>query len=282
MNKTTVGDAFRLRRVIVMLAVTAAALAAAYASVFAFWWTRWFEPGSYYSHSPFVPFASVALVVVSRKKIASLPLRPSTLGIPVMLVAMFAGWIGWMTATMSLMGLMLPVYILGAVIAILGRPAARALWFPVFFLIFMAVLPETLTEQASFRVQMASTRLSAMLLSGFGLDAVFHGARLDLAHSSVQVGEACSGFRLLISHVAVGVFLAHIRDISLWRRVGLVAVAAPLGLAINVLRISVIASIGEFRGRSTMLTMHDWTGWLVILLAAAIMLRISRPRHANA
>lgn len=276
-SRPRVGDALGSGSALAALGVAAVVLLIAYAPVLSFWWHKWFEPDSYYSHAPFVPVASAILVVMARHKIAALPLRPSAVGFLIMVFAALVGLVGRMSATVSLMGLMLPIYIFGAVVAVFGWPTARAVRFSVFFLFFMCVLPESAVAALSFRAQMESTALAGLFLNAAGMDAVAHGARLTLPSASVQIGEACSGFRLLISLFAIGVFLAHIREIPKWRRYALAALALPLGLIVNALRIGAIAAVGEFEGRSAMIAAHDWTGWMVLFIAAALLLRLSRP-----
>lgn len=222
---------------VVMLAVSVVGLMAAYAPVFAFWWEKWFEPESYYSHGPFVPLASAALVAAARRKIAILPLRPSLIGLALMVPAILVGLLGRMSAATSAMGLVLPIYVLGAVIVVLGLPAARMLWFPVLFLFFMGVLPESVTGALSFR--------------------------------------------LTVSLLAIGVFLAYIRPIPAWRKLLLVVLALPLGLGLNVLRITTVSMISVHQGRGVTAAVHDWTGWAILLLAAGLLFLVSKPKAAS-
>ncbi|MBI2842267.1 MAG: EpsI family protein [Armatimonadetes bacterium] len=276
-----VRDLFRSRWAMVATIVALFATAVAYAPVFSFWWDKWLERDGYYSHTLFVPLASAALVILARRRLGSLPLKPSVLGLAIMAPAAIVAWVGRMSLTPSLMGLMFPFYLFGGVFAVLGWAAARALSFPIFFLLFMCVLPESITAALSSRMQAASIALSAALLNAVSIDAVAQGTRIHLPNTWVQVGEPCSGFRLVVSTFAVATFLAYIRSLPLWRRISIVALSVPLGLVTNTVRISSIATVGELWGGPAMVSVHDWTGWLVLFIAAAILLWLSKPSVAK-
>ena len=260
-----------------MLIVSTAGLLAAYTPVFAFWWRKWFEPNSYSSHGPFVVAASIALVVIGRRKIATLPLRPALIGFALMVPAVGIGLLARMTAATSLMGLALPVYILGAIIAVLGLPTARMIKFPVLFLFFAGAMPESITEALSFRLQMVSMGLSVRMLDLIGFDAVASGSRIDMSHTWVQVAEGCSGFRLTVSLLALAVFLAYFRRISVRRKALIVAVVLPLGVALNVFRITAISGVCELMRTQVGDSVHDLTGWLVMFMAVGMLFMMSKP-----
>jgi len=153
------------------------------------------------------------------------------------------------------------------VLVLFGRAMARQSGFPIAYLYFMCVLPTFLLTMLSFRIQMLSTKGGTMLLRLLGFDAYREGAMITLPNIEVLVGAPCSGFRLLISLFAFSVLFAYLKEGPLWGRLSLVAITLPLSLLVNSIRITFIAIVGEFMGSDAMLAFHDYSGYIVLVLA---------------
>jgi exosortase len=272
----SVAEALRKKFVIAATAISVIAVAVAYRGVFDFWWRKWTEPESYYSHAFFVPIAAVFITWYNRRSLAVQPVRACGWGFLVAFAAVAMGSIGWLGASGSLMGLMLPAFLLGAILAVLGRAPAKGLAFPVLFLYFMCVLPRSAIAFLSVRAQLISTAGAAAWLHMGGVRAVQQGVDLTLDHVSVTVGSGCSGFRLLISLLMVATFLANMRRGPLAGRLSLVLVTIPLGILLNSVRVTLIALVGEHFGTKQMLMFHDWSAYPLLLIAAALLIVISR------
>jgi exosortase len=264
------------RLMLVLCACAVAALAIAYKPTFIFWWSRWFEKESYYSHAPFVPLGSVFIIWFNRKTLARVEARPSALGFALMAPAAALGWFAWMGASASVLGFTLPVFLLGAVIATAGVAAARSLLFPIFFLYFAAVLPESVLTALSFKAQMLSVKLASVCLRLIGVGAVSRGAFVELPGITVDVAGACSGFRLVVSMLAIAAFFAYIRRGAIWGKVAMIAFSLPLSLVINSVRIAAIAMVGQRWGESALRAAHDWTGYTLLIVTAGALLTFAR------
>jgi hypothetical protein len=105
------GEAVGSKVVLVCWGLTLAAIVVAYWPALGFWWSRWFEDESYYSHGPFVPLASAFIVWFNRNSLAALPLKPSKMGYAILIPAALAGWVAWMGASASVMGFTLPLFL---------------------------------------------------------------------------------------------------------------------------------------------------------------------------
>jgi len=247
-----------------------------YLPAFGFWWSRWFEKDSYYSHGPFVPIGSGVVIWFSRAALSRVNLKPSAWGFALAVPAAALGWLAWMGASASVMGFTFPLFLLGAVIATLGVEAARRLAFPILFLYFAAAPPEYVLTVSSFKLQMLSTKMAAASLRLLGLQAHSMGAFIDVNGFTVAVGAACSGFRLLVSMFAIAVFLAYVRRGPWWGKAALVAFVAPLSVGINSMRIMALSLVGRVWGESALRAAHDWTGYALLLVTAGALLLFAR------
>src|ERR1044072_5611333 len=59
-----------------------------YWTTFAWWWTEWTAPGSFYAHAVFVPFFVAVMVGRNREKLAQVAWKPSWIGLVLLLPAM--------------------------------------------------------------------------------------------------------------------------------------------------------------------------------------------------
>lgn len=246
------------------------------ADLFEWWWLKWMEKDSYYSHGILVPLISAFAVYLDRRALARLPVVPNMLGLLVLLPAMIGAAIARSADTPSILGLTLPAVLFGAVLTALGLRIAVRLVFPIGFLFFMCVLPGFILTLLSFRIQLMSTSGAALLLKIAGLDPQQSGAAINLPNAQVLVGQPCSGFRLLISLMAFAIFFAYMREGPRWGKLVMVAATAPLSLVVNSIRIALVAVVGEFFGNEAMHAFHDYSGYLVLVLAFLILWQISK------
>ncbi len=263
-----------------LITVIAAALIMCFAyykaNVFTWWWGKWMEKDSYYSHAVLVPLISAFAVYLDRKGLGAIKAKPTMLGLPLLLISTIAALIGHTAGTPSITGLTLPFVVFGSIWVLLGTEAAKRMIFPAGFLFFMCVLPGFLLTLMSFKIQLMSTTGAALLLKIAGLNPQQSGAQINLPNAAVLVGQPCSGFRLLISLLAFSVFFAYMREGPRWGKLILVASTLPLSLVVNSIRIFLIALVGEFFGSEAMHAFHDYSGYLVLVLAFAILWQISK------
>ncbi len=97
-----------------------------------------------------------------------------------------------------------------------------------------------------------------------------------LPNVEVMVGAPCSGFRLLISLFAFTVLYTYLLEGPWWGRTLLVVFTLPLSLLVNSIRITLIALVGEFMGSEAMHSFHDYSGYIVLILAFLVLVSFGR------
>jgi EpsI family protein len=144
--------------------------------------------------------------------------------------ALFAGAVAidaWALATEAsdLQALSLVLTCLGIANLMGGRPALRAVWLPVAFLLFAIPIPSPLRHAIVWKFQIWTAEASGWLLYLLGIPAVVSGDRIILADSTFAVIETCSGLRSVITLSMLAILM-----VDLFRRRGLHA-ALVLGVA---------------------------------------------------
>lgn len=234
----------------------------------------------YYSHGPLVLLISLYFVWARRKVFADRAPAPNNWGL-VLVVGALAAHL-WATAWRAyyISALMIPLALLGLLIALFGWQIARRFLFPLGFLIFMVPLP--LAERFGPLLE-GWTATSATAFAQFvGVAARNDGSQVFLPNSTFTVGIPCGGLRsaiAIMTLVTLWVYIVHARA---WAR-GIVLLAAiPIALAANTLRITLLFAISSVWGAEVGLDyFHSWSSPVLFLLAFALLLALARVLGAS-
>jgi len=260
----------------ILIGLCLACLGLLYAYTFTYWYRIWMMKESYYSHGILVPFISAFLVYLKRKRLAAARIEPSALGYLILIPALAATVLAIVSGTGSAPGLTFPVVLAAVSMILMGRVMTRELALPIGYLYFMCVLPGFILVQASFRIQMLSTMLGTAILNVLGLHAERLGAMITLPNIEVMVGAPCSGFRLLISLFAFSVLFAYVKEGPWWGKAVLIGLTLPLSVLLNGIRVTMIAIVGEYMGSEAMHSFHDYSGYLMLVLAFVLLSLLAR------
>lgn len=230
-----------------------------------------------WTHGWLIPLISLYIVHVNRERLWRIPIRPSLLGVPIMLGA--AGIYLW--AILHIFGYPRPfsmlIMIAGIVTLMGGWRLALASWFPIVLLIFAIPLPQLKYTEMTFPLRRIVTTLATGALNL--LPNVFAKAEamtIDYyrgsAHGTLDVAEACSGMRLLMAFLAMGAIMAYLmRERSVWHRLALLALCFPIAIFCNFVRVTT-TGILQVYGYQTFAKggAHAALGLLMMLLALGL------------
>jgi exosortase len=146
--------------------------------------------------------------------------------------------------------LSLVILISGIVLFLAGRQALRSVAFPVGYLLFMIPLPAIVYYQLTLPLQLWASRLGATGLVALGIHTVREGNLLFLPNCTLNVVEACSGIRSLLSLLAVAVAYGYLAEQSTWKRAALAIASIPVAIATNGLRLVATGVLSYFFGPS--------------------------------
>ncbi|HET7891130.1 MAG TPA: exosortase/archaeosortase family protein [Candidatus Sulfotelmatobacter sp.] len=163
-----------------------------------------------------------------------------------------------------------------------SRAFQRAL-FPLCFLLWMVPIPEVLLSPIIRGLQEGSTASARILFASYGIPVAQDGTLLAIPGLTIEVARECSSIRSSLMLVVTTMVLAQLGLRSAWRKALVVAVAVPLSIAKNGLRIFVLGMLTTRVDRSYIDgRLHHQGGIIYFLLAlAAIALLICAARYGE-
>jgi exosortase len=209
------------------------------------WWS---DPN--YGHGFFVPAFAAYVLWSERDRWSAQPFRPNNFGLAIMLFAIGLRILGMLGAELFMARLSLVILISGIVLFLAGRPALRSLAFPIGYLFFMIPLPAIVYYQLTFPLQLWASQLGAAGLVALGIHTVRQGNLLFLPNCTLNVVEACSGIRSLLSLLAAAVAYGYLAEQSTWKRSVLAVASIPIAIATNGLRLVATGVLSYFFGPS--------------------------------
>jgi exosortase len=195
----------------------------------------WSDPN--YGHGFLVPVFAVWVLWRERQRWREVPIRASNWGLVILFCAMGLLLLGTLGSEHFTERISLLVLIAGIVVFLAGWSALRHAAFPLGYLAFMVPLPAIVYYQLTFPLQLLASRLGADGLIALGVPTIREGNLLILPNVTLEVVEACSGVRSLLSLLAAVVAYVYLFEPSLWKRCLLIVAIVPVVIVSNALRL---------------------------------------------
>lgn len=232
---------------------------------------QWWEDPNY-SHGFFIPLFCGWVVWNRRDRLRDFPVAQDWFGLPITLGAMAVLALGVLGAENFLSRVSLLFLLAGLIIQFRGWAFFRQLIFPWAVLFLMIPLPAIVFNQLTLPLQFLASRLATFMLSLAGVPVLRQGNIIHLPSLSLDVAEACSGLRSLVSLVAIGVLYGYFHEPRSGRRLLLAVGAIPVAVVSNSLRIMGSGLLGEYwRPEKAEGFFHTLSGVLVFVISLILL-----------
>lgn len=230
----------------------------------------WLDPD--YGHGFFVPLFSGYVLWQQRNVWLKTEIKPVNSGLLVMVGAIALLLLGSLGAEVFTARVSLLVLLAGMILFLGGRQLLRAVSFPLCFLVFMIPLPVIIYNQITFPLQLFASRLATAWLDFIHVPVLRDGNILILSNYSLEVVEACSGIRSLMSLLALAVAYGYLAEPRRWIRYALVLLTIPSAVVTNALRITVAGILAHrFGPEAAEGFLHEFSGWIIFVSALALI-----------
>jgi exosortase B len=169
------------------------------------------------------------------------------------------------------------IWLLAALMLIMrGSRALKAMWFPLFFMLFMIPLPGVVVDAVTMPMKMAVSYVAENVLFWAGYPIARTGVILQIGQYKLLVADACAGLHTLFTLEALGLlYLNIIRHDSMFRNVALAILIVPISFTANVIRVMVLTLItyhyGDEAGQGFL---HGFSGMVLFLTALLLIIGV--------
>lgn len=230
----------------------------------------WRDPN--YGHGFFVPLFSCYILWHERERWTTLENKPSNFGFVVMLGAVGLLFLGSLGAELFISRFSFLVLLAGMILFLAGWKTLRAVSFPLSYLIWMIPIPVIIFNQITFPLQLVASRLAAASLEFVQVPVLRDGNVLVMSNYSLEVVEACSGIRSLMTLIALAVAYGYLFEPQRWIRYVLALLMIPIAIVTNAIRILGAGMLAHRYGPSAAEGfLHGFSGWFIFMSALVLM-----------
>jgi exosortase len=226
-----------------------------------------------YSHGLLVPFISGWFAWQRRGDLQASEVRSSNAGLVVIFTALVMLIVGAAGTEYFTQRISLVLLLAGIILYWFGREVLRILALPVAFLVFMVPLPYIVYDAIAFPLKLLVAKVSVATLKAVGVIVWREGNIIMFPNVTLEVADACSGLRSLMSLLAIGVSYAFIFHNSRPQRILLILMAVPIAMISNMFRVIATGFLAQYYGAAAAEGFfHEFAGLAVFALAMGLLL----------
>jgi exosortase len=233
-----------------------------------------------WGHTLVIPILSGYFIWLKRHEILAEPFKPAWSGLLLMLIGIGIYFLGYLGPKSLLVhsnarGAGVGMTVFGIALLLFGWRAMRYLWFPLlYWVLFGQTISDGILKPVTERMQDVAARGAWVLLNLVGIDTEREGNVLNVYSGGekkpLNVAEACSGMRMLLAFLALGVAIAHTGLDRWWQKGLLIAAGIPVAIGVNILRVMTLGVLSLWNINFAAGNFHHVVG-LVWLLPAFVL-----------
>ncbi len=228
-----------------------------------------------YSHGFLIVPAVMYSIWLKREELSKLPKHSSVFGIVLLILSLMLYIFAFYAEIRSVASLTMIGAIAGVVLFLYGYVLFREIFFILLFLLFMIPIPAQIYSSMTTPLQLIVSQISVWFVMLLGLPIFREGNVIHLPEHTLEMVQACSGLRSLMSLMTLSVIISYFTLRSNWLRVVLLFSAIPIAIIVNILRVvTMILAFFYFDLDLTHGTVHTVFGVLVFTLAIALVFLI--------
>ncbi len=267
-------DSAQMRNIAIGIAIILGLLTLLYWQFFTSQIRHAFKHQADWGHTLVIPFIAGYFVYLKRKQLFSLPFKTTWIGlVPIILGSgwyMFC-WLGPQAIRHhNAQAAGIAAALFGILLLFCGFRAMKYLLFP---LIYLCMFGQTISKELMLIVTHPMQDIAAIgshyFLNLISIDNDRSGNLLKIWNDGnmipLNIAEACSGMRMLMAFMALGVAMAYTGLKHTWQQVVLVLFGIPTAIFVNILRVATLAILSIFDNNLAVGEFHTFIGmlWLV-------------------
>lgn len=228
-----------------------------------------------YSHGFIVPLIAGYFLHARWSELKDAQVTRCNVGMAVILYGLLQLMLGWLGTEYFSMRSSLVVILAGLVLFLFGTAVFRIALLSLCYLLFMIPIPYIVYDAVAFPLKIFVTKVSVATLKAIGIVVMREGNIIMFPALTLEVADACSGIRSLISLLALAVAFAFYVRISPLRRLILICSAVPIAIFTNSVRVIVTGILSQHWGaKAAEGFFHEFAGMVVFALAMVMLVSL--------
>jgi exosortase A len=228
-----------------------------------------------YSHGFFIIPVVIYSLCQKKEDLVRLPLHSSITGLVLLIISLILYILATYAEIKTGAALAMIVSIVSVVLFLYGFALFREILFILLFLLFMIPVPDQIYSAMTTPLQLVVSQISVWFVMLFGLPIFREGNVIHLPEHTLEMVQACSGLRSLMSLLTLSVIISYFTLRSNWLRLFLLFSAIPAAIIVNIIRVMImILAFYYFDLDLTQGTVHTIFGTIVFTLAIALVFLI--------
>ena len=224
-----------------------------------------------YSYGLIIPLISAYIFYLKWPQVKKRNWQPSWWGLLIMAGGFWLNITGELAADLYIPRLSFVMTLSGLFVLIGGWRLLKLLIFPILLLILMVPLPELVTNKLTMPLQLISSQLATGLLQLAGIPVFRQGNIIDMGTRQMQIVNACSGLRYILSLLALGIIFCYFYQRKPWKILILLFILLPATILANGLR---VAAMGVYPALLVGFW-HAFSGWLIFIFCFGILAAVN-------
>lgn len=210
-----------------------------------------------------------------RATLTAIERKPAVAGFVLVVISLGVMLIGTAGVEFFLMRTSALGVVIGAILFLAGWKWLRALAFPTTLCLLLIPIPPVIFYQIAFPLQVVATKFGVAILQLARIPVLREGNVIVLAQTTLEVTEACSGIRSLVSLFALAVLYAYSATPRNGQRIAIGLSSIPIAIVANGLRIAGTGVAAQYVGPSAATGFfHSFSGWTVFMTSFVMLLAV--------
>ncbi len=234
-----------------------------------------------FSHGFVIPFFVGFLVWRERRALELTPVSPSWKGLWLLLPGLALLLLGTLGAELFLSRVSILMVAGGTLWLLAGKAMLVKLRFPLFVSLLAIPIPAVVFNQITFPLQLVASNLAAAILPLLQVPVLREGNIIQLASIQLEVAEACSGIRSLMSLFTLAVLFSYFAERTWLRRVLLVTASLPIAVMANAFRVVGTGVLVQYWNPERALGFfHEFSGLLMFAVSLTMLFVLHSAMNA--
>jgi exosortase len=230
-----------------------------------------------YSHGFLVPFFAAFLIWDKRRVLGAIPIKQTWSGIALVVFSIMVLILGVYGVELFTARISFIFLVTGLIATLFGWAVVRELRFPLLVLLLAIPFPAILFNRITFPLQLLASKIASDILPLLGVPTLHEGNVIELPVMKLEVAEACSGIRSLMSLFTLAVFYGYFLEKTTKRRVILALASIPIAVTANVARIVGTGLCVQYWDPEKALGFfHEFSGWVMFIVSLACLFLVHR------